>query len=226
MKLVSNRKLLRVLQYLPIAIIFAFTVVLNFFVVKDNTNKVDVLIESVRTDVIHTQKEKIKSNIEQLYQQINHEKQLVEKVAREKLRFRVDTAISIANGLLKENQDKPIKEVQQLIIDALRPIRFDDGRGYFYISTMDGVNIMHPITPELENTSLTDRFDSRGNYYIRAKTEEIEKEGEAFNHYWYTKPGKGKEEFAKVTFDRKLGAFNWYIGSGEYVIDIEETIQQ
>ncbi|MGF1808111.1 cache domain-containing protein, partial [Aliivibrio sifiae] len=179
MKLLSNRKLLRVLQYLPIAIILVFTVVLNFFIVKDNNIKVDILVESVRADVIGTQKQKIKSNIDQLYQQINHEKKLVEQVAREKFRFRVDTAISIANGLLLENQDKPVEEVKQLIIDALRPIRFDDGRGYFYISTLDGMSVMHPITPDLENTSILNRIDSRGNYYIQHKKEELNNKGEA-----------------------------------------------
>lgn len=226
MKLLSNRKLLRVLQYLPIAIILIFTVVLNFFIVKDNKVKVNILVESVRTDVIGTQKQKIKSNIDQLYQQINHEKMLIEQIAREKLRFRVDTAISIANGLLLENQDKPIEEVKQLIIDALRPIRFDGGRGYFYISTLDGMNVMHPIRPELENTSILNRMDSRGNYYIQRKKEELNNKGEAFNHYWYIKPGNGGEEFAKISFDRKFDAFNWYIGSGEYVLDIEEGVQQ
>lgn len=64
MRLLSDRKLLRVLQYLPIAIILVFTVVLNFFIVKDNNIKVDILVESVRADVIGTQKQKTKNKIE------------------------------------------------------------------------------------------------------------------------------------------------------------------
>lgn len=221
----KNSKLLRLLQYLPIMVIVVFTIVLNMNVINSNERKITALLDAVHSEVLETKQQQAQVVVEQTYQQIEHEKALIDRIAREKLRLRVQTAFSIVDGLLQINRDKPLSEVKQLIIDTLRAMRFDDGTGYFYIYDLNGNNIMHPILPEMENTLMFDMVDSRGNYIIQNQLKSIKETGQAYNHYWYIKPNQQDREFEKVSFDRYLESLDWYIGSGAYVEDIEKQIQ-
>jgi len=221
----KNSKLLRLLQYLPIMVIVVFTIVLNMNVINSNERKITALLDAVHSEVLETKQQQAQVVVEQAYQQIEHEKALIDRIAREKLRLRVQTAFSIVDGLLQINRDKPLSEVKQLIIDTLRAMRFDDGTGYFYIYDLNGNNIMHPILPEMENTLMLDMVDSRGNYIIQNQLKSIKETGQAYNHYWYIKPNQQDREFEKVSFDRYLESLDWYIGSGAYVEDIEKQIQ-
>ena len=221
----KNRKLLRLLQYLPIMVIVVFSIVLNMNVIMSNERKIGALVDSVHSEVQEAKQQQIKSIVEQAYQQIEHEKDLIDRVAREKLRHRVQTAFSIVDGLLQFNSDKPLAEVKQRIIDALRASRFDDGTGYFYIYDMNGRNIMHPIKPEMENRLMLDMVDSYGNFIIRNQLDSIKETGQAYNRYWYIKPDKQDKEYEKISFDRYLASLGWYIGSGIYVEDIEGEVK-
>lgn len=221
----KNSKLLRLLQYLPIMVIVVFTIVLNLNVINSNERKITALLDAVHSEVLEKKQQQAQAVVEQAYQQIEHEKALIDRIAREKLRLRVQTAFSIVDGLLQINKDKPLSEAKQQIIDALRAMRFDDGTGYFYIYDMEGRNIMHPILPEMENTLLLDMVDSHGNYIIQNQLKSLKETGQAYNHYWYIKPNQQDREFEKVSFDRHLESLGWYIGSGAYVEDIEKQIQ-
>ena len=44
----------------------------------------------------------------------------------------------------------PEAEVKRLIIEALRPQRFFDGQGYFFVDDRRGTCILLPIAPALE----------------------------------------------------------------------------
>ncbi|HCM47946.1 MAG TPA: hypothetical protein DIS98_10740, partial [Colwellia sp.] len=45
-------------------------------------------------------------------------------------------------------------EIKLLISDALRDIRFNKGRGYFFVYQSDGLSVMHPILPQLKHQYL------------------------------------------------------------------------
>ncbi|MGR6838902.1 hypothetical protein ACU5DF_07200 [Aliivibrio wodanis] len=92
----KNSKLLRLLQYLPIMVIVVFTIVLNMNVINSNERKITALLDAVHSEVLETKQQQAQVVVEQAYQQIEHEKALIDRIAREKLRLRVQTAFSIA----------------------------------------------------------------------------------------------------------------------------------
>ncbi len=75
---------------------------------------------------------------------------------------------------------KNAHEIQQMIIDALNPIRFEQGRGYYFISRTDGVAILFPSKPEMERVNLIDVQDPRGQYLTRDMITIVEETGEGF----------------------------------------------
>jgi hypothetical protein len=41
-----------------------------------------------------------------------------------------------------------------MILEALRPLRFDDGRGYYFATRLDGIELLFADHPELEGKSM------------------------------------------------------------------------
>ena len=71
--------------------------------------------------------------------------------------FQIATAIH-----QREHGRHPEAEVKCLILEALRPLRFFDERGYFFVRDQRGLAALQPLNPELENTSVGQPTTTRG----------------------------------------------------------------
>ncbi|MBK7416297.1 MAG: cache domain-containing protein [Dechloromonas sp.] len=94
---------------------------------------------------------------------------------------KVDTAYQVARAIYdKESPRRPEAEVKRLIIEALRPVRFYEGRGYYFIDDMAGQFILLPTAPQLEGKTLLDNKDDTGHFIMRGLIEAAGKpDGEA-----------------------------------------------
>jgi len=95
---------------------------------------------------------------------------------------KTNNAYKIMNNIYNKNRDKTDNEIQSMIFDALRETRFNDGRGYFFIYTTNGTNMMHPILPELEGKNLWDFKDKKGLYVLREIKKIIDEDEEGFSY--------------------------------------------
>lgn len=74
-----------------------------------------------------------------------------ENVLRKRVVEQVDLALEVAQAIhAQEAERRPATEVQKLIIEALRPVQFFDGRGYIFIDDMEGRFILLPTAPQPE----------------------------------------------------------------------------
>ncbi|MBN1326944.1 MAG: cache domain-containing protein, partial [Candidatus Cloacimonetes bacterium] len=110
---------------------------------------------------------------------------------------------------------------------ALRPIRFNNGRGYYFAVSLDGVEKLYPVAPQFENQNLLDLQDAKGNYVIRDEIKIIKTRGEGFVRDYWRKPGSSDEMiYPKITFVKYFEPLDWYFGTGEYIDNVEKDIQQ
>ncbi len=86
-------------------------------------------------------------------------------------------------------------KLKKIIIDALRPIRYNNQRGYYFITRLDGVEILFADRPEMEGLNLIDMQDTQGKFVIRDMIEIINKSGEGFYRYTWTKPNEAGKDF-------------------------------
>jgi len=183
--------------------------------------------ESLRSNHIENQKMLIKKEVEQTVQYINKMSSLSEERLNKLLKKRVYEAHSIATHIYQKNiRTKNLSEVQEMIKEALRPIRFFDGRGYFFAVSMDGVEELYPVKQEFEGQNVIKLQDSKGNFVIRDEINLIKESGEGFvKHYW-TKPRESSSDASlKISFVKIFKPLNWYIGTGEYVDEAQKAIQ-
>lgn len=96
--------------------------------------------------------------------------------------------------------------------------------GYFWINDMHPKMIMHPIKPALDGQDLSQMKDPNGTYLFNemVKKAQTEHKGGLVKYVW-PKPGHEKPQ-QKFSYVQLFEPWNWVIGTGVYVDDIESTI--
>jgi methyl-accepting chemotaxis protein len=99
----------------------------------------------------------------------------------------------------------------------LRTLRFgkDD---YFYAFNPQGLVQSHP-NPKVENKNLYDAPDSDGVFFTRQQIE-LAAQGGGFVSYRFARAG-GDEPLPKISYATEFKPYNWTIGGGIYLDDID-----
>ncbi len=196
---------------------FIFARELHYF------NKVN---EQIKNKSLVEQKQLFSSRINRLAEQIKLSLIENDNRTRTNLKNRVNEALGIVEYLYEQNKQKDKAQIIKLIKDALRNFRYNNGRGYFFIVSMDGTDILFPIKPELEGQNVLHLTDARGKNVIEEEINIARNIGEGIaSGYWTLPNDKSKNVFEKISFIKYFSPLNFYIGSGEYILDTENDLQ-
>lgn len=143
-----------------------------------------------------------------------------------KTRHVVETAYQVINyyGQQEVNGLLTRGEAQQQAMRVVRQLSYDQDN-YFWINDMYPKMIMHPVKPELEGQDLTAIKDRSGQKIFISFVDMVKLKGEGFVDYLWPKPG-AKEAVAKISFVKGYKAWDWIIGSGMYIDDVDAIYWQ
>ncbi len=182
---------------------------------------------NLRDTYLAGQKALVKEEVDRVVDYIEYQRSTTETALKKQIKNQVYRAHAIADHIYNTYKESRSEEdIKGMIREALRPIRFHEGRGYFFIYDMQGNNVLLPFSPQLEGKNLWDLQDSKGGYTIRRMTEMVKNRGEGYLHWYWYKPGETGEMSEKIGFSKAFKPFHWWIGTGEYAHDIEKEIQR
>ncbi|MEF1290998.1 bifunctional diguanylate cyclase/phosphodiesterase, partial [Vibrio sp. M260118] len=222
----SDKKLPLFIQYLPLVLMAIFIVIVITILINQNQLSLEKDISSLRDNFYTSERKRIQNRVVNVVDQIESEKQRTEAFLKQDVKQRVNEALSIADNLYQSHQGQSSSLVKQVILDAIRPIRFNQGRGYYFIYQLNGVNVMHPILTHIQGKNLWDLQDVRGSYVIRDLSNLARANNQAYHRWWWSKPEALNSEFDKIGYVAHFKPFDWFIGTGEYVVDVEQDIQR
>ena len=184
-------------------------------------------ISAMREAYFSSKKQTLTYEVQKAIDYIEYEKARTEDRLRNELRNRVDDAYAIAAHLLETYQSRmPRDVIEDLIRDSLRPIRFLNGRGYYFATNLNGVEELFADRPEMEGRNMLDIQGGRGEYVVRDMIELVLWSGDGFYRYYWTKPDLPGNQHLKMAYVKLLKPLNWIIGTGEYLDDFRDDIQQ
>ena len=223
-------KLIRYIKTLPIAIALIFSTITTYLVLSNSIEKHEKNLKNIKSEFITTQKMVIKQEVLRTLKQINYHKSTAEDKLKLDVKMRVQNVSNIINNIYKQNKTKSHKEMTKLIKDAIRVLRFSNGRGYFFIYTMDGTSILYPTSPQSEGKNMWNSKDPQGGYSIRELSNIAKTKGEDFLSWYWFKPEDekktNKKMYKKIGYVKYIKELDWFVGSGEYVDDFENEIKE
>jgi signal transduction histidine kinase/ActR/RegA family two-component response regulator len=184
--------------------------------------------EVLRRTYLEGQKALVRNEVEKALDYVQYRHARSETSLRASLKSRVYEAHAIATRLVEaEGGRRSPAELEHLVKEALRPIRFNSGRGYYFMVSLQGVEMLYPVAPQLEGTNLLGLKDAKGRFVIRDEIELLRKQSEGFIFDHWRKPGSSDQmTHPKLTFIKRFEPFNAYIGTGEYLDDFEHDLQE
>lgn len=139
------------------------------------------------------------------------------------IKFEVETVVTsiqsihehgLANGLNEA-------EIKKNIVEYVRNIKYGDS-GYFWIDDYKGNNVLLPPKPEVEGTNRYESVDEFGNFYMKDIIS-AGMNGGGYSEYYFPKPNE-TEAKKKIAYSLQYKPFEWVIGTGNYVDDIDLVV--
>jgi methyl-accepting chemotaxis protein len=148
----------------------------------------------------------------------SHDAMVAERKA--KLKAMNETVVT----MLQHFQDMEVsgeltrEEAQNRAKAAVRPMRYE-GSGYFSITDMSNIMIMHPFSTDVEGDDMSDFEDANGKKFFHDFLRVVNNEGQGFVDYYYHKPGT-EEPILKYTHVAGFKPWGWVVATGVYADDL------
>jgi len=223
----SENNILKFIRFAPIIFIFLLSILITYLFIIENKNKLTQDIKNLEKEFFQSQKNLVKNEVDRMYNYILYQKQLSETNLKNQLKQRVYEAHKIATNIYNENKTKDKKTILKMIQDALREIRFNEGRGYYFMHNIKGDNVLYPLDKKVEGNNYSQLKDINGYYFVKTIMETIKNKTETFDIYYWSKPtNEGNRIFKKFAFYKYFEPLNISISTGEYLEDYENTLQK
>lgn len=211
-----------------VATVLLFTLVLGGYFLWTQHQQREQQLLTLEQEILSQQEALLASELDATVSYARYMRTQTEQVLKRRARSQVDQAIIIANSLYQQHKDRLAEdEIKQLVREALRDVRFFDGRGYLFIDDMDGLCILLPTAPHIEGKSLYDNRDDTGHYIMRGLIDAVSNPDKSgFSRYRWYPPGNKDEMADKLAYVRLFEPFQWIIGTGDYLYRIENDLKQ
>ncbi|HHX60105.1 MAG TPA: methyl-accepting chemotaxis protein [Epulopiscium sp.] len=140
-----------------------------------------------------------------------------------RIRNEVQTVISMLDELETKHHkgELTLEQAKQIGADLVRNTKYGES-GYFWADKTDGTNVVL-LGNDTEGTNRIDAQDLKGNFYMKDIIGNAMSEEGGYSTYWFPKSGE-TEPLPKRAFSMYFEPFDWVIGTGNYIDDIDTEV--
>jgi len=212
-------------------ILSAFTIIIFFFGQKAK-NELAKAIEGNALNMLSA----TKNHVESQYNSIIYHKNVMLSRRKAELKQDVELVVEVISSYWLEYKNGTIseEEAKQKAFKFVKNLRYDNGVGYFWIINTERplpLLLLHPIMMSLQNTYLKDKkfycaLNKKENL-TKAMVDVCLKDGEGYVDYRREKPtSKGlTKPQPKISYVKLFKKWEWIIGTGIYINDIEKDVK-
>ena len=166
------------------------------------------------------------SQIQNNHAQLTHYRENLEANVEASLKGETQVAFSILEQLYKKEQAGELtrEQAQKQAADMVRDLRYDNGKGYFWIDTKEGVNVVLLGRPS-EGKSRIDLVDPNGTYFIKEMLANGLKDGGGFTDLMFAKPNE-TTPLPKRNYTVCFQPWGWVIGTGVWIDQIDAQVAE
>lgn len=204
-----------------------------YFVQKETIKTLSAIQDESARNLLNT----LVLNVENEYKSLIFHKQTALEIRKNERKNIVNIGISVIDDLYRNtlNTTLSTQQAKSDAKDMIRNMRYDGGVGYLWINDMGRPipkMIMHPTLPGLNNTVLDDpKFNcalGKKQNLFQAFVDVCRADGQGYVDYFWPKPMKDglTEEQPKISYVALFAPWDWVVGTGVYIEDIEADTEK
>lgn len=222
----------RILSLL-VAMVLLSAVAISFLSQKGIKHAVFEAMDQHALDMLHA----VQLNVESEYKGY----QFYKHATLERRKRELKNIVELSLSHLSENYADyragrlTLREAQRSALDEIRLLRYDQGVGYLWVNNVEKPiprMLMHPTLPQLNNEILNNpMFNTalgRNENLFAAAARLCEEHGEGYVDYLWPKPTPSglTAQQPKVSYVKLFSPWDWVVGTGVYIDDIEAEAQR
>ena len=163
----NEQQLLKIIKYTPSAFVLISAISITFFFYFEQKNDFIEEKENIQNKYIVENKIIINKEVNRVYDFVKRLEKTTELELQESIKNRVYEAHTIATSIYEKYKNKKSKEeIFEIIKTSLNDIRYNGGRGYFFIDNNKGVKLLQPPSKEMEGKSFYNFSDTKGYKFM------------------------------------------------------------
>jgi len=146
---------------------------------------------------------------------------------REMISELTNSAWSILNdyNLRYESNIISLEEAKSRSVEQIRNLRYgEENKDYFWITDERPTMIMHPYRPELDSADLSNYSDPKSKKLFVEFVEVVKESNEGYVDYMWQWKDDSTKIVPKLSYVKKFAPWSWIIGTGIYIEDVAEEI--
>ena len=214
--------------YASLAVITALATFIGSFWAVNEYQAYQESVEIIKNNYKHQYESRLKEELEKVVESIDHLQLQNDLRVEHDIRERVQAAYTIAshNYQLYKDEKSP-DELRSMVIELLRPMRWNNGRGYYFLGRVDlGVIDLFADEPFFEGKSAAEFHKLVGQDVVGEIISIVREKEAGLFRYNLTKPLFDDETLSKIAFVKYFQPLDWFIGAGIYSNDLEENLQR
>ncbi len=226
----NEKYLLRFITFAPIVFIPSIVFAIFFINISHTQYIFNNSSKNLQEELMLKEKNITASKVKMAISLINYEHSTIEERLHIKVKDRVEKAFAIGSNIYKQNREKKSDtEIKKMILDALRPLLWNDGESFIFILDKEGNFVLSPeYLRHMEGKNIINFKDATGKSVIREEIRIVNEEGEGFLWDTFTRAKKDiNTQYKQLAFVKDFEHFNWYMGSAEYLdtttLEIEKS---
>lgn len=213
---------------LPVAGVFLLSFLLiGYLWINSEYQKMREDNQRYAEEFIANQKELLRTEVIRIRDYLFQEKQAAESEFEAELVTKVNDAYSIAKSLYDTYHNTHTEQqIKQMIFSALRNQRFNNGRGYYFVTSLSGIEYLYPPNPSFEGKHASEIFSPAGQKVVQDMIEISEAHKEGFVRYKWTRPDSQVGYYHKYSYVKLFQPYGLIIGTGDYLEDFEISVKE
>ncbi|WP_027406474.1 methyl-accepting chemotaxis protein [Anaerovibrio sp. RM50] len=166
------------------------------------------------------------SMVDESKRQVEAYRETLTQDIEKQLKDQTESAVSVINYVygLQQNGTLTEEQARKEAADRVRAMRYDNGAGYFWIDTYEGVNVVLLGRPT-EGKSRINSVDPNGVRFIEEMIKNGRKEGGGFTDLMFAKPGEDTP-LPKRNYTVSFAPYQWVLGTGVWIDYIDNMVAQ
>ncbi len=214
----SSQRITTMVLLFPLIVLLLYGVLMYFYFTYAQSRDTEWELTQYEDRLMDTEASNLREKVHNLAQYVRYyDSQSIDKIKKDVQNI-VNVAVSVANGINGAYSGlKSDKQIEEMIINALKYVHFESGMGYLFVLDLKGNVKLHGDRRRIGKNDMN-VTDSNGKKIVEEFTRIAQENGEGFvKYYWYLPNSKEKIMMPKISFIKKLVGLDWYIGAGEYI---------
>ena len=214
--------------YASLVVITSLTTFIGSFWAMNEYQAYQESVEVIKTNYKHQYESRLKEESDKVVELIVHLQEQNDLRVEHDIRDRVQAAYTIASHNYRlYKDDKSPEELRSMVAELLRPMRWNNGHGYYFLGRVDGGAVdLFADEPLFEGKS-GGQLERLIGHDLVGTIQSIVRDKEAgLLRYKLTKPMFPGEELSNIAFVKYFQPLDWFIGAAIYSNQLEENLQR